>query len=98
MLSQIGWYFTFASLAMFLIVLFLSLFWHRIDNKADACLTVAKEFWSKGNKVDGGIWHDKTNKHLAFGYQIKAVGVFLLYSAAFTGALGCLFLLVGSRQ
>lgn len=98
MLSQIGWYFTFTSLAMFLLVLVLSLFWHWIDGKADACLTIAKEFWSKGNKVDGGIWHDETNKHLALGYKIKAVGMFLLYAAAFIGLFGGLFLLVGSRQ
>lgn len=97
-LWTIGWNMTVAGLAMFIIVLVMSLVWHRIDNKADLCLTQAKEFWSKGNKVDGGKWHDETNRLLAIGVRIKAVGVALLYGGGFVTLFGCLLLAVGSRQ
>lgn len=96
-LTILGWYITVIGLSLGFLAIMLSLVWQKLDNKADGYLSNAKEFWSKGNKEDGGDWHDKTNDILKLANKIRAAGVVILYTSAIATLLGCLFLAIGSK-
>lgn len=96
-LTILGWYVTVAGLFLGFAAILLSLLWHKLDNKADLYLTRAKQFWSEGNKIDGGKWHDKTNDVLKVAVQVRTIGVAVLYTAAIITLFGCLFLAIGSK-
>lgn len=96
-LKILGWYITVGGLLLGFIAIVMSLVWHKLDNKADHYLTLAKQFWSEGNKIDGGKWHDKTNDLLKTCHKIRAVGVVVLYTSAIATLMGCLFLAIGSK-
>lgn len=96
-LTTLGWYITVLGLLLGFITVMMSLVWHKIDNKADHYLTIAKQFWSEGNKEDGSEWHLKSNRMLAMCHIIHRVGAVILYAAAILTLLGCLFLAIGSK-